>query len=317
MREHEDMWACSSILIFKGYAVGEEKELKHYGDSLVRLKEIAEKHRQEEDKEAAPKRKKAEDLASKKIAITMYRNGLDFIKIPLFSIKNPRNGRQFKPFQYVSNDGSISVKINPNPDFGMADQMDANILRLVISKAREVKFITGYTPKSVQFTKYEILKALGRTDSSRDYKWLLAALNRLSSTHYSGNILNTVFGGTLIDYFCVRDGELINILIEMRAILRGYIDDNKSILAINYSIFQSRSNLQIRLYELVQSSIGCKLKWSISLAKLKNLCGSDRKLKNFKTDIINSKIPYRISFSKSNQQELIVTFERTALIENN
>lgn len=314
------MFTCLITLIFKDYAVEEEKELKHYGDSLERLRETAKKRRQEEDKAAVKKKKKAEDLASKKVAITRYRNGLDLMKMPLFSVKNPRNGRQFEPFEYVSTDGLTTVKVSPHSDFGMADQIDANIIRLAISKAREIKRITKYTPEFVEFTRYELLKELGKEDNSQNYKWLEGALNRLTSAHYLGKIFNgqLKFRETLISAYESEEKDgTSKIGIKFNLILRAYIDDQKSLLAIDKSILKAKSNLHIRLYEIVQSHMGSKEEWTVGLSKLKNLCGSSRLLKHFKTDVVNSKIPYKISFYKNSQNELMVIFERADFIDKN
>lgn len=289
---------------------------KQYEERVIAIEAGLKRKR---DKEQAVQKEAALTLASQPISLTRYRNAQSIMRSPLFATKHPRNGRQFEPIEFTSSDNSIHIKVTPNTAHGMPDQIDGNILRLTISKAREIKLKTGYTPETVEFSRYKILKALGKTDSSRDYKWLIGALDRLSSTYYSGHIFkkNEHFGATLISYYDSKGNDgVVRVAIKLHAMLRDYIDDDKSVLAIAESIIKAKSNLQIRLHELVQIHIGDKNSWKIGLKKLKKLCASDRQLKHFKADVANSKIPYKIDFLKNRDKDIIVTFQKFGLIAN-
>ena len=105
---------------------------------------------------------------------------------PFFSLsKNKRT----EPIEYTSPDGKVWVKVSASVEYGMATIWDADIL--IWAASQLVNLIEhGHTdiPRTLRFAPYDLLKALGRKTSGREYEALRAALSRLKATTVQTNI---------------------------------------------------------------------------------------------------------------------------------
>jgi hypothetical protein len=273
------------------------------------------KQRAEEVREA--QEEKAFEMAISPISITRYRNAQNFMRLPLFSTKYARNGRQMAPIQYTSQDGSVAMEVTANSKYGLPDQVDGNILRYAVSKAREIKMKTGVVPPGIEETRYKLLRVLGMDDCAKSYQWLEGALDRLSSAHYKGNFFSKdiLFTGALLSFSYSYDdeGEIEKVAIAFNPVVRAYLQNDKSVLAIDGEILLSRSPLRIRLMELVQVHIGDSSEWSVKLDHLRGLCYSQRSLKHFKVDLKGTDLSrYTLSFSKARDGKQLVTFQKVS-----
>lgn len=78
--------------------------------------------------------------------------------------------------------GSVSLRVEPVPDHGMATIWDADILIRAASQIVEVRDDGLRTSKLMTAAPFRIHTYVGRGTGSRDYQRLKAALDRLQST---------------------------------------------------------------------------------------------------------------------------------------
>ena len=167
------------------------------------------KKRQEEQaaQEQAEKNKNAFELACTPISLSQVRSERHFMRYPLF----PPTKDEVRTNQYRSQDGTRYVTVTANATYGMATQRDADILRYAISKLAEAAFKRWRLTPSVAFTRYEVLKAIGKNDQKKNYQWLDGALNRLANTGYTTNIFsanpNREHKGPLATFEVLKDPE--------------------------------------------------------------------------------------------------------------
>ena len=106
---------------------------------------------------------------------------------PFLSLSSTRP--QKTPIEYTSPDGSVWVKVDPHPRYGMATIHDWDIVIWAASHIWE-RINGGEQPyRTIRFFPYSLLKAVRRhAGGSTDYKKLEAALNRLRSTYIRTSI---------------------------------------------------------------------------------------------------------------------------------
>jgi plasmid replication initiation protein len=105
---------------------------------------------------------------------------------PFFSLSKKK---RLQPIDYQSPDGSVWVRVEAVPSYGMATIWDADILIwaasiLVDMKKRRLNDV----PRSLHFHPYDLLRAIRRSPGGREYELLRGSLRRLQSTTISTNI---------------------------------------------------------------------------------------------------------------------------------
>ena len=147
----------------------------------------------------------------------------------------------------------------------MATQRDADILRYAISKLAEAAFLSGggFTP-SVAFTRYEVLKAIGKDDQKKNYQWLDGALNRLANTGYTTNIFsanpNREHKGPLATFEVLKDPEtqeVAGIAVHFAPDVVSALKD-RGILAVTDAVLLESGGMRKRLLEVIQVHMGEK-----------------------------------------------------------
>jgi len=121
-----------------------------------------------------------------------YINDLDLreqreaMERPFFSLAKRK---RLKPINYTSPDGSAFVKVQPHQDYGMATIWDADILIWAVSTLQSMKNSgVNELPRTLTFHPYNLLKAIHRKTSGREYMRLRESLGRLNSTVINTNI---------------------------------------------------------------------------------------------------------------------------------
>ena len=105
---------------------------------------------------------------------------------PFFSLAKKK---RLKPIDYQSPDGSVWVRVEAVPSYGIATIWDADVLIWAASiltgmKERRVNDI----PRTLHFHPYDLLRAIHRNPGGREYELLRGSLRRLQSTTISTNI---------------------------------------------------------------------------------------------------------------------------------
>lgn len=275
----------------------------------IRLKaQLDRKQAQDEEQRL----KLANELGCQVISLPGYVNSHDIMRLPIFSTKYARNGRQLDPIFFISQNGDIKFEVAGTK--GIPSQVDANILRYAISKGRRIRRKVGIMPEQVETTRYELLKVLGRNDSKSNYVALEKTLQCLSGMQITGNIFerDKVFTGSLVSFIYTSkpSKKRDKIQIVFNPTFREYLEKENAVLRIPDEILTSTNALKIRLLELVKAGMGGKYHWSIRLSYLRKLCVYAREVKYLKREIKNLDLPYRVSFQKTDDGDQVVSFSK-------
>ncbi len=260
------------------------------------LKKIAGRAKQSEDKTLTL----VENLSRNPIELSRYRNERNIMFYPICSTTK---GKRLDPINYTSPDGKYYLEVTANHTYGMVKATDLDILRYAMSKAGEIKWQTGIFPEYVEFSAYELLKALKKPTSGYSYTWVRSALARLSSTTYKTNIWKgeeTVFFSLAECSFEDRSRKLEKIKIHFNHRLIESVQSNNALLTVDEEvILETKSQLRKRLLELIKTAIGAKYSWQVGFQTLKNLLSAEETSnKEFKRSLEKTQLPWQISIEK-------------------
>ncbi len=107
----------------------------------------------------------------------------DLMAYPFFSLAK---SKRLAPIDFRA--GTITIRVEAVPEYGMATIWDADILIWAASQIVEARDAGLKTSRLMAATPYEILTFTGRGTSLRDYDRLKAALDRLQSTTVATSI---------------------------------------------------------------------------------------------------------------------------------
>jgi plasmid replication initiation protein len=108
---------------------------------------------------------------------------------PFFSLAKRK---RLTPIEYESADGSLFVKVNAVPEYGMATIWDADILIWAASTITALRENgKNDIPRTLHFHPYDLLRTIHRGTSGKHYEELRAGLARLQSTTIRTNIRAT------------------------------------------------------------------------------------------------------------------------------
>ncbi len=272
-------------------------------DDLDRQRTEREAREAQERQEAAeaPLREQALELARAPVDLTRYRNERNLMLFPFCSTAK---AKRVKGIRYVSADGKRWLEVTANYDYGMAKIWDFDILRFALSKAGEVALQVGYFPNSIEFSGYECLKALNRSDQGKNYRWFRDAINRLCLTGYKGNIFRenerTTEVFTLIQAsYEDETGKIERIRLVFNERIVESIKLFKGLLSINQDVINEEAGIKKRLLELVAVSKGKELSWTVKLERLQALCAHEGIVKEFKRQLKEYCLPWDVSFNKA------------------
>jgi len=219
------------------------------------------------------------------------RDQKDTMERPFFSLAK---SKRVKPIEYSSPDGKVWVKVYPHQAFGMATIWDADILIWAISQTVEL-INRGQVPsRAIRFHPYDLLKAIGRNTSGRDYERLRAALTRLRSTTVQTNIRaggleKTAMFGWLDSWQEVvdkRTGKTRMMELTVPNWLYQGVLNHSGVLTIHEDYFQLTGGLERWLYRVARKHAGMQQSgFFISLPTLYEKSGSDRAYRSFKSDL--------------------------------
>jgi hypothetical protein len=267
---------------------------------------LTELNRKERDRENAPKREKAMQLAKRPVDITRYRNERNLMLYPFCSISKRK---RLNAIKYRSADGRRWLEVTANHEYGMAKIWDFDLLRFALSKAGEIALQVGHFPSMIEFSAYECLKAIGRDPGNgKNLRWFAEALDRLVGTMYKGNIFrdgeDTTVGFRLIGYQYTKNEKGIDkIRITFDERLLESVTLFKGLLAIDPAVLREEAGIRKRLLELVAVSKGKEAAWMVGLERLQKMCAHEGKLRDFRYELKQYALPWEITFSKALEGE--------------
>lgn len=202
---------------------------------------------------------------------------------PIFSLsKKP----DFKVRRYQNGDHWAEVRPSVK---GLATVFDRDILIYCISQL--VAALNDGRPISrrIQLRAHDLMVATNRDTSGQGYIRLREALERLQGTQIATNV--TTGGKEIFDIFGLinrarvvretRDGRMQEVEIELSDWVFHAVEAQE-VLTLDRRYFQLAKPLERRLYELARKHCGNQQIFKISIEKLKNKCGSQSTLKEFR-----------------------------------
>jgi hypothetical protein len=207
---------------------------------------------------------------------------------PLFSLST-KPDRGIRRYEH----NGIFVEITPSV-LGLATIHDRDVLIFAISQIMAALNERREVSQVVRFKAYDLLNATNRVTDGRGYEGLKAALDRLSGTRISTNIITgdveITKGFGLIDSYeivrATRDGRMQEVEIKLSDWVFNAIRHNE-VLTLHRDYFRLRKPLERRMYELARKHCGKQKDWKISLDLLQKKCGSSSTTKEFKRLIQN------------------------------
>jgi len=242
---------------------------------------------------------------------------------PFFSLsKRKRN----KPIEYQSEDGSVWVKVNPHPEYGMATIWDADIMIWLISKvvAEKERGKNLESPK-IHTTPYELLRGIARKTGGTDYRLLLEAMNRLKHTSITTNMRAGKSKFATFNWLAEFEGEgnidtpeqmekVRSISLTLPSWIFNAITSSNNVLTLDREYFLVSGGLDRALYRLARKHAGQQTQgWLCTFATLRQKSGSDSSEKKFaemlKRSVKENKLPrYEMTLRKAADGQPAVHF---------
>lgn len=196
---------------------------------------------------------------------------------PFFALKaGDTKVREYK-------NGVTSVTIRPAAEIGLATVFDKDVWIYSISKLQESMNNNEPISRNVCFTPYDFFVTTNRAKCGRAYNDLEKALDRLSGTRITTNIVYSdekqeSIGFGLIDEWRIIDekkGKLDIGMVEVT--LPNWLYQalhKKKMLKISPDYFRIRKAIDRRIYEIARKHCGNQAEFNISLEKLHLKTGS-------------------------------------------
>lgn len=209
---------------------------------------------------------------------------------PVFSIKKGGD-RVIRRYEYRDK----YVEITPSAK-GSASIWDKDILIYLLSLMRQRLNQGDGIPDRFEVSPGDLLRAIQRGDSGKDYKEMMDGLERLKGTLIKTNIstgmelpneeLEASVFSLLPNYHIMRDKKskrLARLIIEPSPwFVRQVVGEH--LLTIDQRYFSLKSGIKRRIYELSRKHCGSQAQWQIGLDALRAKIGVTRELRKFKSD---------------------------------
>lgn len=202
---------------------------------------------------------------------------------PIFSLSK-------KPCMKVRRyeNGESWAEVRPGAK-GIATVFDRDILIYCISQLMAAMNDGRQISKTLRLRAYDLLIATNRDSSGRGYLQLRESFERLQGTQIATNIITG--GKDIWDVFSLVDRARIvkesrgGRMQEVEVVLSDWVFqavEAQEVLTLDRRYFQLAKPLERRLYELARKHVGQQASFKIGLEKLRNKCGSQSTLKEFR-----------------------------------
>lgn len=219
------------------------------------------------------------------------KDDLGSMEHPLFSLKKSRD---LQTRRYDHN--GYFVEVRPGTK-GAATIWDKDVLIYLCTLMRQTLDRGEPIPDRFEVSAADLLRAIQRGDSGRDYTALYGALDRLMGTEISTNLPTGLEGPDeenvvwkfhfLEDAIVLRDRRtkrLTRLLFRPSEWFRKQVLA-EHLLTIDPRYFALTGGIERRLYELARKHCGTQAHWTIKLATLHKKMGSTRELRFFRRDL--------------------------------
>lgn len=215
-----------------------------------------------------------------------FRDGLDLMAIPVVSLAK---GRRAEPIRFKR--GDMSVEVSAPPHIGIATIWDFDFVLWAVSHLNEAVNRGETPPPTIRAPAYDILRAVRRGTSGREYQGLRDALDRLKATTIRTTIrANGKRGETfsLIEHVQWAEdafGKPLGVSITLPQWLYRAVLDHR-VLSLDSRYFDLSGGLARWLYRVSRKQAGDRPDgWRWTLADLHQRSGVTRPLKGFAYDL--------------------------------
>jgi len=233
-------------------------------------------------------RRQQSDLFVPYLSALPLRDQREIMERPFFSLSKQK---RTAPIEYSSRDGSVWVKVEAVPAYGMATIWDADILIWVASMLVAMREQGNKEPpRTLHFHPYNLLRAIHRDVGGDQYKRLKEALERLKGTIISTNIRGdkktrrAMFGW--LDDWSEEVDETTQQTKEMTITLSNWIYQGilmeGGVLAVHPDYFLLTGGLERCLYRIARKHAGVQSQgWTCTVQTLYAKTGSESSSKEF------------------------------------
>ncbi|QBY46552.1 replication initiator protein A (plasmid) [Arsenophonus nasoniae] len=237
-----------------------------------------------------PRKHELDFFIADEIELSSFRDEMATMEHPFFALKaGDTKVREYK-------NGVTSVTIRPAAEIGLATVFDKDVWIYSISKLQESMNNNEPISRTICFTPYDFFVTTNRAKCGRAYNDLEKALDRLSGTRITTNIVYSdekqeSIGFGLIDEWRIIDekkGKLDIGMVEVT--LPNWLYQalhKKKMLKISPDYFRIRKAVDRRIYEIVRKHCGNQGEFTISLEKLHLKTGSTANKAEFKRMLKN------------------------------
>ena len=240
------------------------------------------------------------------------------MEAPIFSLATKLDKRIS---HWESKDGNRTITVTPSV-LGRATQFDKDLLIYVVSQMTEAlnRERLDAQSRAVRFRVHDYLVSTNKPKGGREYQRLQDALERLRGTSIKTNImtggLRVKEGFGIVDTWKIiekspDDERMIAIEITLSEWLFNAVQAHE-VLTINPNYFRLRKPIERRLYELARKHCGDQARFVIGLKLLKEKCGSQSSLKEFRRSLrelvqADTLPDYRMMLDEEKDQVLFYT----------
>jgi plasmid replication initiation protein len=238
-----------------------------------------------------PKGNRQFDLFVPYLSDLPLRDQRETMERPFFSLSKRK---RLKPIEYTSPDGSVWVKVEAMPVYGMATIWDLDILIWAASTLTEMKKRgVNDLPRTLHFHPYDLLKAIQRDVGGDQYKRLKEALERLHTTTISTSIRGDkkpkrgMFHW--LDHWGAEPdttGEPKGMTLTLSDWVYEGIVMQGGVLAMHPDYFRLSGGLERCMYRIARKHAGTQPQgWTCTVPTLYDKTGSESPQRRFKYDL--------------------------------
>ena len=215
-----------------------------------------------------------------------FREALDLMSVPIVSLSKARRSAPIR-FQR----GDMSVEVSAPSNIGIATIWDWDFLLWAVSQLNAAVNRGETPPPTIQAPAYDILRAVRRGTSGRDYQALRDALDRLKATTVRTTIQAAGKRGdtfSMIEQVSWAEdptGKPLGIAVTLPQWLYRAVLDRR-VLALDGRYFDLTGGLERWLYRVVRKQAGDRRDgWRWTFADLHERSGVTRERKKFAHDL--------------------------------
>jgi plasmid replication initiation protein len=211
----------------------------------------------------------------------------DMMERPFFSLSKEK---RTTPIDYRVRNGNqeVIVHVTANAETGMATIWDADILIWAASQIRAAKQNLMGLSRTFRVSAYELLRAIDRGTSGKEYQLLIEAFQRLQGTRVETSIRQQgkkLKSFVWIEEFTVvysPDGKPSAIEFRIAEWLFLGIQEDRLTLAIDRRYFALTGGIERWLYRVVRKHAGHQKEgWQFTMTELHQKSGSVMRLADF------------------------------------